>query len=290
MSSIQQMLAAHEAAGSFIEVDGLRVFVSEKGDGETVLCIHGVPTSSFLYRKVIDGLAEKGMKGISFDLPGLGLSDRPQDFDYTWTGLAAFGVKVVDALKLEKFHLVVHDLGGPVGFEMAVNLKDRIQSLTVLDTLAEVHTFRKPWTMAPFAILILDRIWLGSINDFLFVQLMYLQGIKNKKAVSRDEILVHLRLLRKTDRGKAFLKIMKGFEHTKAKTALIAKAIQDVPYPIQIIWGKDDPAIPVKKQGEYIRKLAGLEEIKLVDAKHFLQEDQAEAIVTEIVGLAGADR
>lgn len=290
MSSIQQMLAAHEAAGSFIEVDGLRVFVSEKGEGETVLCIHGVPTSSFLYRKVIDGLAEKGMKGISFDLPGLGLSDRPQDFDYTWTGLAAFGVKVVEALTLEKFHLVVHDLGGPVGFEMAVNLKDRIQSLTVLDTLAEVHTFRKPWTMAPFAIPILDRIWLGSINDFLFVQLMYLQGIKNKKAVSRDEILVHLQLLRKTDRGKAFLKIMKGFEHTKEKTALIAKAIQDVSYPIQIIWGKDDPAIPVKKQGEYIRKLAGLEEIKLVDAKHFLQEDQAEAIVAEIVGLAGADR
>lgn len=286
MSQVDEIVAAHEAAGRYVQVGDVRVFVSEKGEGEAVLCFHGVPTSSFLYRKVIDDLAAKGMKGISFDLPGLGLSDRPENFDYTWTGLAAFSVKVVEALGLSTFHLVVHDLGGPVGLEMAVHLKERIQSVTILNTLIAVDKFHKPWTMAPFAMPIIDRIWLGSINDFLFIQLMHMQGIANKKLVSKADLLAHLRLLRRNDNGKAFLKIMKGFEQNKEKADLIAQAIQDVPYPVQVIWGKRDPAIPMRKQGEYARKLAGLSEIKAVDAKHFLQEDQAPFIAAEIVKLA----
>jgi len=69
---------------------GMTGFVREAGDGETVLCMHGVPTSSFLYRKVLDGLAARGLRGVAFDLPGLGLADRPESFDYTWTVLGRY--------------------------------------------------------------------------------------------------------------------------------------------------------------------------------------------------------
>jgi pimeloyl-ACP methyl ester carboxylesterase len=48
-----------------------------------------VPASSFLYRTVLRELAARGLRGIAFDLPGLGLADRPAAFDYTWTVLAA---------------------------------------------------------------------------------------------------------------------------------------------------------------------------------------------------------
>src|SRR5918998_3052670 len=102
----------HEEAGRHFSAGGIESFVREAGDGEPVVCLHGVPASCFLYRKVLPELAARGLRGIAFDLPGLGLADRPQDFDYTWTGLSRWVTGALDALGLERFHLVVHDIGG----------------------------------------------------------------------------------------------------------------------------------------------------------------------------------
>jgi haloalkane dehalogenase len=60
-------------------------FVAD-GQGETVICVHGVPTSRFLYRKLLPELASRGLEGVTLDLPGLGLAGRPADFNYTWSG------------------------------------------------------------------------------------------------------------------------------------------------------------------------------------------------------------
>src|SRR5207249_3094913 len=106
-------------AGREFEAEGVRSFVREAGSGQAVVCMHGVPSSCFLYRKVLDQLAARGMRGVAFDLPGLGLAERPDDYDYTWTGLGRFAIAAVDSLGLDSFHLVVHDIGGPVGFELA---------------------------------------------------------------------------------------------------------------------------------------------------------------------------
>src|SRR5260370_40163483 len=111
----------------------------------------GVPASSFLYRKVLRELAARGLRGVAVDLPGLGLADRPAAFDYTWTGLGRFCAAAVDALGLGRFHLVVHDIGGPVGFALASAMPGRVASLTGLDTLVGVDTFKRPWPMEALA-------------------------------------------------------------------------------------------------------------------------------------------
>src|SRR5215208_7912422 len=100
----------HEAAGRHFTAGGVGSFVREAGEGEAVVCLHGVPASCFLYRKVIDELAARGLRGVAFDLPGLGLAARPAEFDYTWTGLGRFCREAVDALDLDRFHLLVHDI------------------------------------------------------------------------------------------------------------------------------------------------------------------------------------
>jgi haloalkane dehalogenase len=80
------VVAAHRAAGREFEAARVQSFVREQGHGETVLCMHGVPASCFLYRKLIAELAGRGLRGVAFDLPGLGLAARPDRFDYSWTG------------------------------------------------------------------------------------------------------------------------------------------------------------------------------------------------------------
>jgi pimeloyl-ACP methyl ester carboxylesterase len=69
---------------------GSAVSCASREDGEPVLCMHGVPASSFVYRKVIAELAGRGLRSVAFDLPGLGLAARPEQFDYSWTGLGKF--------------------------------------------------------------------------------------------------------------------------------------------------------------------------------------------------------
>ena len=118
------VVSEHRAAGRRLEAAGISSFVREAGPpgGEPVVCLHGVPASCFLYRKVLRELAARGLRGIAFDLPGLGLADRRATFDYTWTGLGRFCAAAVDALGLDRFHLVVHDIGGPAGFELCAAL------------------------------------------------------------------------------------------------------------------------------------------------------------------------
>ena len=93
---------AHRRAGRHFEAGGLTSFVREEGGGEPVLLVHGLPASSFLYRKMLPELASRGLRAVAFDLPGLGLADRPADFDYTFAGLGRFTVAAVDALGLDR--------------------------------------------------------------------------------------------------------------------------------------------------------------------------------------------
>lgn len=284
--SAADVIEGHRRAGREFRAPGIGSFVREAGEGEPVVCIHGVPSSSFLYRKVLAELAGRGMRGIAFDLPGLGLAERPAEFDYTWTGLGRFCVEAVEALGLERFHLVVHDIGGPIGFELAAAAPQRIASLTLLNTMVEVESFRRPWSMEPFARRRVGEVYLRTLSKPAFRALMRLQGIADMSAVSRDELDAYVDLLRAGDGGRAFLRIMRGFERTAEKSALYASTLGGAGYPVGILWGDRDPALKADVQGEQARRAAGLDRIETIPAKHFLQEDQAPAVAEFVSRLA----
>lgn len=281
-----EVIERHRDAGREFVAGGVRSFVREEGDGPPVVLMHGVPVSCFLYRRVLGELASRGMHGIAFDLPGLGLAERPRRFDYTWTGLGRFAASAVDALRLDRFHLVVHDIGGPVGFEVAAVMPERIASLTVLNTLVEVDTFKRPWMMEPFARRGVRQAWLRSMTRPSWRTLMRIAGVKDMKAVPKEELDAHVLLLRRGDGGRAFLKIMRGFERTRAKRDRYVGVLRDAPFPVQIVWGEDDPALRIGVHGEQARRAAGLDEIHRLPAKHFLQEDQPGPLADRIAEFA----
>ena len=282
----REVVERHKSAGRFFDADGLRSFVREQGEGDPVVCLHGVPSSSFLWRKVLGELSRRGLRGIAFDLPGLGLADRPSDHDYTWTGLGGFARAAIDALGLERFHLVVHDVGGPVGFEVAAAAPERVRSLTVLNTIVEVDGFRRPWSMEPFARRGVGEAYLATMVKPAFRMLFRLQGVKDTSAVPQEEVDAYVDLLKREDGGKAFLRIMRGFERTREKQDLYVGTLRDVPYPVQVVWGADDPALSLERHGEAARRAAGLDRIHSVPAKHFLQEDQAPAVAERVAEIA----
>ena len=70
----------------------------------------------------------------------------------------------MDALEIGRCHLVVHDIGGPIGFEWAIRNPDRVLSRTALNTLVDVAVFRRPWPMHPFSIRGVGEAWLVGVR------------------------------------------------------------------------------------------------------------------------------
>jgi len=285
-----EILAAHRQSGRVFRAGGVGSFVREQGSGPAVVCVHGMIGTSFLYRKVLAELAARNLRGVAFDLPGFGLADRPPGYDYSWTSLGRFCVAAVDALGLDRFHLVVHDIGGPVGFELASVMPGRIDSLTLLNTTIDVTAFKSPWTMEPFRHRGVGELWMRALNGPAFRFLMRLQGIGDTAAVSPAELNTYLALIKGPDRGRSFLQIMRSTERTAAKQDRYRAAVRDVPYPVQAIWAADDPAMTLAGYGEKARAAAGLDRLHTVPGKHFPQEDQAPALASQIAEFALAQR
>ena len=284
--TVDEVLAVHRAAGREFTADGVRSFVLDQGspDAEPVVCLHGVPASSFLYRSVLPELAHRGLRGIAFDLPGLGLATRPGDFDYSWTGLGRWATAALDALGLDRVHLVVHDIGGPIGFEIAAAVPERVRSILLLNTIVAVDTFRRPWVMEPFAHRVLGPAWLTTARaPVVFRTLMRRIGFGPD--VPRAAVDAYLRLLLGDDSGRAFLRIMRSFERTVEKRRRYEAVLDSGARPLGILWGSKDTALPLRTYGVQARLAARLGDIPTVPGKHFLQEDFPAEIATAVAAL-----
>jgi pimeloyl-ACP methyl ester carboxylesterase len=279
-TDIATIIDGWTARGRPLTIPGASTVVWEEGAGEPVVCLHGVPTSSFLYRKVLPELAARGLRGVAFDFPGLGLAQRPQRFDYRWSGLGAWTLDALDALGLDRFHLVVHDVGGPVGFDVIARAPDRVASLTVLNTIVRAATFERPWPMEPFARRGIGEMYLRTLHPVVFERLMRLQGVATP--VPSAELRAYVPLLKRGDGGRAFLRIMRGFERTEAFETRVLDALAGRTFPAQVVWGEQDPWLRVDVQGEHARQALGLEEIVRLPGKHFVPEDAPAAIAEQV--------
>ena len=146
----RDVLDAHRAAGRRFEAAGVGSFVREPGEGDPVVCLHGVPASSFLYRKVLAELVAHGLRGVAFDLPGLASPTVPRGS--TTRGPASAASAPRPSTRSASSGSISSSTTS-VGRSASSSPPDARthRSLTVLDTLVEVDTFTRPWSMEPFA-------------------------------------------------------------------------------------------------------------------------------------------
>jgi haloalkane dehalogenase len=284
--SVADAIEQHRSAGREFEAGGVRSFVREQGEGEPVVLMHGIPVSSFLYRKVLPLLEERGLRGVAFDLPGLGLAQKPDGFDYTWTGLGRWTGDAIDALGIDRCHLVLHDIGGPIGLEWALRNQDRVASLTVLDTLIDVAHFRRVWTMGLAAPPVIGPLWVATTRPPAARWLFYLQGIGDRSATPAHEVDAHLALLHRDGGGRSFRRIVRGFELTDEKEHLYMEGLRAVEWPASILWADRDPALGEDRRRAF-ENVLGID-AEVISAKHFLQEDRAPAVADTVASVAGS--
>ena len=267
---IGEKMNSVEYQSHFVQLEKLRIHYLEAGEGEPMLLVHGWPTSAYLWRKMIPVLASK-FRVIALDLPGFGHSDKPLDASYSFPFFRGVFDEFVEALGLEKMHIVVHDLGGPVGLFWAVHNPEKIHSITLLNTL--VYPKFPLGVVAFLAALHTPGLKNLMVSGWGLVRLIRL-GLHQKEAKKNPELQEYASYFDTSDAKKALIKSAKGLHPGGLKT--IGEKLPQMNVPFQIIYGKHDLALPhVDKEMKRVAKeVPGVDITRLDDCGHFIQEEK----------------
>lgn len=200
-----------------------------------LLLIHGVPESSMLWKHLIPELSSVGFRTIAPDLPGFGQSDR---FPYssTWENYVIFIQQFMEALSLEKIHLVVHDWGGMIGLRWACDHIEKVESLIISDTCLipgySWHSLAKKWRTPELG----EKVVEAMANKDA-----WMSNMKQEIPSVDEEILEDFFTIFQTEETrKVILELYRS-----ANLELIAphQKLAEIKKPVTILWGENDPYI-----------------------------------------------
>ena len=117
-----------------VQVDGLKIRYLEEGKGPEVLLLHGASlgSSADVWERNLAPLASHGLKTIAFDQPGFGLSDCPRDYSVAYR--RGFILQLMEALEINKSHLVGHSQAGGMAVSLALDHPQRVSKVIVMGT------------------------------------------------------------------------------------------------------------------------------------------------------------
>ena len=123
-------------AARYLEWHGLRVHYVDEGKGEaTFLCLHGEPTWSYLYRRMIPAFLKPETRVVAPDFIGFGRSDKPDDEPlYTFDFHRSFLLDFIESRNLKNITLVVQDWGGVLGLTLPMEMPERFERLLLMNT------------------------------------------------------------------------------------------------------------------------------------------------------------
>jgi pimeloyl-ACP methyl ester carboxylesterase len=266
------------AALDTVEVDNLTLAYRELGSGPPVLLLHGWPTSSYLWREVMQPIAEHN-RVLAIDLPGFGRSDKPlgvrygfELFDRTLDGFLA-------ALGIEQVGLAVHDLGGPIGLHWAVHRPQRVTRLALLNTLVYPE----------FSEAVLQFIKACSTPE-LRDQLTSPAGLEAAmglgladEASLTDEVLAAVREPFQSEESRRALADA-GIGLEPEGFVEIARLLPSLRMPVRVVYGERDRILPdvAQTMARVKADLPQAEVTALPECGHFLQEEAPEEIGSQL--------
>jgi haloalkane dehalogenase len=257
------------------ELDGLRLAHLDEGDGAPVVFVHGEPTWSFLWRHVIVPVRDAGFRCIAPDLAGFGRSDKPIELDwYSYDRHVAMAATMLEELDLHSATIVVHDWGGPIGLRLAVEHRERIDRIVILDT--GVLNGRRKMTDAWFAF----RDFVERTED-LPVGMLVRGACKNDPG---DEVIAAYDAPFVSIDSKAGARAFPLLIPltTDAPGASEGQRVQDAlredRRPTLMLWADSDPILPLAVGESFAASIGRPPPRVIENASHFLQEDQGPLI------------
>lgn len=256
---------------SFLDVGPGRLHYVDEGRGPAVLCVHGTPTWSYLYRHLIGELSGD-YRVIAVDHLGFGLSDKPSGWGYRPADHARNLEVFVERLGLEDFTLVVHDFGGPIGLSYALAHPERVRALVLFNTWL--------WSLRGSAAERASRIMGGPIGRFLYRRLNFSPRVLLKAVYGDKRNLtpaVHRQYLAPFPTpatreapwvlARELLGSSDWYEELWGWRERLAEK------PALLLWGGKDPTFGAAALARWRGMLAQARVVEFPEAGHFVQEE-----------------
>ncbi len=264
----------------YYAVNGQQLHYLDEGRGELLLFVHGTPSWSFDFRKVIKALRDD-FRCVAVDHIGFGLSDKPEDYDYATVNHARTLERFVLDKDLKDITLIVHDFGGPIGLKFAIDHPERVSRLVILNSWL--------WSSEGDPEFIrFSRLLKSPLLPFLYRWLNFSPRFLLPKSYGDarpgKEVLKHYTkpfTNRKQRNGalafaRSLLHDQAWFEELWHGRAAIADK------PTLLIWGMKDPIITPRNLEKFEQGFPNATTVKLAASGHFPQEEEPEQVTGAI--------
>ncbi|MBK9272174.1 MAG: alpha/beta fold hydrolase [Saprospiraceae bacterium] len=257
-----------------------RIHYIDEGVGEILLFVHGTPSWSFDFRKVILNL-KKYFRCIAIDHIGFGLSDKPEKYDYSTKKHSEALEKFILDNNLKDINLVVHDFGGPIGFQVAINHPDLFKKFIVLNSWLwsseEDPDFQK-----------FSKILRSPLLPFLYLYFNFSPSFLLPRSfgdhkISKSILRQYTKpFANKSQRygalafARSLMNDQNWFDDLWHSRAVISSE------PVLFLWGMKDPLLKPKYLIQFRSGFTNSKEIHLTNSGHFPQEEEPELVSLEI--------
>ncbi|MBT3981380.1 MAG: alpha/beta hydrolase [Bacteriovoracaceae bacterium] len=264
---------------------GIDIHYVEKGEGSPLVLIHGLMTSSYSFRYIIDELS-KTYRVIVPDLPGAGRSAAPRQLSMSAESMGEAILGIIQALKLEKPYIVGNSLGGYQAAWFAINHPESLGKLMILHSpgipepklyLLE-NALKIPGTESIFRLLV-------KKPEFFVVNA---QHYKDDLTMSKEEAREYGSIFHDRDRTHLFYKLLKySMSPTKMKTyqERLAEMFKAGSWkvPVHLLWATKDVMVDPASGPKYQKLFPGAKLNWVEDSSHFLQVDAPNRTIREII-------
>lgn len=266
-----------------IEINGVDIFYREAGpkDAPTILLLHGYPTSSHMFRNLIEDLSSQ-YHLIAPDYPGYGNSEQPpmKDFDYSFDNMANIIESFLDKMDIKQYSIYLMDYGAPIGYRIAAKYPERVQGLIIQNGNAYDEGLRDFWIP-------IKKYWneytiengkaLEGFHAPEGLKWQYTHGVREVAAISPDNWEMDMRHISRPENNDIQLAMFYDYRTNVPLYPSWQEYFRTYQPPTLIVWGKNDYIFPAEGAHPYKKDLNNVD-FHLLDTGHFALEEDGEKI------------
>ena len=276
--------AQYPTLHKIVKLDQMDIFYREAGPEKapTILLLHGFPTSSHMFRRLIPALSDQ-FHLVAPDYPGFGNSSMPKvdEFEYTFDRISEVIGGFIEKLQIKKYSLYVMDYGAPVGYRIAVKHPEQVESLIVQNGNAYEEGLADFWK--PIKALWKERTPENAtvLRDNLLTidatKWQYTNGVRNPEVIAPDNWIHDQCLLERPGNKDIQLQLFYDYGSNPPLYPGWQAYFRKYQPPTLIAWGKNDFIFPAEGAYPYKRDLKNVE-LHMLDTGHFALEEDGDVI------------
>jgi pimeloyl-ACP methyl ester carboxylesterase len=264
----------------FSAVENHKLHYIDEGRGEVILMVHGNPTWSFFYRNLAKHFS-KNFRVVVPDHLGCGLSDKPQNYEYTLKNHIDNLDKLVQELKLSNITLILHDWGGAIGMGLATRYPHLIKKIVVMNTAAftsdeiptRINILRNP----------LGEWFIRSFNGFAGPATYMATKRGLSPIIKKGFILPYKNFESRIATAKFVRDIPLTKEHPTYSTLIdIENKLNLIKAPLLVLWGEKDFCFTLNFHKRWLEIFPKAKSVTFPEAGHYLVEDELDGVIKEI--------